>query len=271
MCTLIALHRRVPGAPLVVAANRDEFHARPAEPPAIRPTAAGATLAPRDARAGGTWLGLSGRGLFAAVTNLRCDDPDPRRRSRGLLVLDVLGEPDAGSAARRLDELGAGLYNPFNLFVADRERAFAFTYRDRPRRVDPADGSGVFVIGNVDPTGPATRKIERLRKGAEQAATASAERVLEVLARVCRSHSDDSPFDSVCVHAGEYGTRSSTLLRLGTELPGFASPESDSKSAFLFAEGAPCTTEYRDLSPLLRDLFVGPDVRRETHSTRTIR
>jgi len=98
MCTLIALHQCVVGAPLVIAANRDEFLDRPAEGPALRDTSHGTILAPKDARAGGTWLGMNPSGLFAAVTNRRNGEPDPELRSRGLLVHDVLGAATAEKA-----------------------------------------------------------------------------------------------------------------------------------------------------------------------------
>ena len=75
MCTLIALHRCVPGLPLVIAANRDEFFERPASGPALRDTATGPIIAPVDRRAGGTWLGLNPAGVFAAVTNRPCPEP----------------------------------------------------------------------------------------------------------------------------------------------------------------------------------------------------
>ncbi len=73
MCTLIVLHRCIEATALVVAANRDEFFERPAEGPALRHTAHGKVLAPRDAQAGGTWLGLNEHGLFAAITNRRSE------------------------------------------------------------------------------------------------------------------------------------------------------------------------------------------------------
>jgi uncharacterized protein with NRDE domain len=71
MCTLIVLHRCVPGTPLVVAANRDEFLDRPAEGPALRMRSAGSIVSPLDLEAGGTWLGLNEHGVFAGLTNLR--------------------------------------------------------------------------------------------------------------------------------------------------------------------------------------------------------
>jgi uncharacterized protein with NRDE domain len=71
MCTLIVLHRCIPGRPLVVAANRDEFLDRPAEGMALRTSRTGTILSPLDLEAGGTWVGLSQRGVFAGLTNLR--------------------------------------------------------------------------------------------------------------------------------------------------------------------------------------------------------
>ena len=73
MCTLIAIHRTVTGAPLVVAANRDEYLDRPAEGPSIHEKPGGPVLAPRDVRAGGTWLGINPMGVFAGVTNRRAE------------------------------------------------------------------------------------------------------------------------------------------------------------------------------------------------------
>src|SRR5262245_22536097 len=122
MCTLIAFHRCFADAPLVVAANRDEFHERPTEGPALREASTSSSrrlersaragsgavtrvVAPRDLRAGGTWLGISESGLFAAITNRRCDTPDPQRRSRGWLVMEALAEPSAERAADRFAHL----------------------------------------------------------------------------------------------------------------------------------------------------------------------
>ena len=74
---------RCPEFPLVVAANRDEFHARPAAPAAFwedQPR----ILAGRDLEARGTWMGVSRAGKFAAVTNYRGAREPARRVPRGL-------------------------------------------------------------------------------------------------------------------------------------------------------------------------------------------
>ncbi|MBW2495795.1 MAG: NRDE family protein [Deltaproteobacteria bacterium] len=161
MCTLIVLHRCVPGRPLVVAANRDEFYARPAEGPAIRETGVGKILAPVDLEAGGTWLGLNERGVFAGLTNLRpwtatdgTETLDPSalansgQRSRGEVVMSALEARSAAEAARRLERLEVDAYNPFQLVVADAQEAWLIVYRDRPGTI--ALASGVHVVGNVE-------------------------------------------------------------------------------------------------------------------------
>src|SRR5687767_15828178 len=76
MCLIVLGWRVHPDYPLIVAANRDEFHARPAAPAAFwddHPE----ILAGRDLEARGTWMGVSRTGRFAAVTNFRAG-PEPR-------------------------------------------------------------------------------------------------------------------------------------------------------------------------------------------------
>lgn len=231
----------------MVAANRDEFHERPTEGPALREVgreslaANGAKIvAPRDLRAGGTWLGVNAFGVFAAITNRRSDEPDPERRSRGRLVLDALAHPSARSASELA--LADTAYNPFNLYLADRESAHWITYEDRAECVDLEDG--VHVVGNLHPD-ESSPKIERLRREAERLLERGDPQP-EDLAGLCRDHSGEAPFGATCVHAGEYGTRSSTLLRLGPE------------PLLQHSDGPPCEAPYRDLTPLLTELGLAP-------------
>jgi uncharacterized protein with NRDE domain len=212
MCTLIVFHRCFADAELVIAANRDESLDRPAEPPALRAWHGRTVLAPRDARAGGTWLGTNDAGLFAALTNRPNPHPDAARRSRGLLVSDALAAASAAEAAARLGELAARTYNPFNLVVCDSRDAFVVVYEEKPdvRRLD----AGAHVIGNGDPDSRRLPKVARL-------------------------------LESTCIHAGAYGTRSSTLMRRGSQ-PG--------QDVFHFAGGPPCRHAYQDFTPLLAQL-----------------
>jgi uncharacterized protein with NRDE domain len=243
MCTLIALHRPHPRVPLVVAANRDEYLDRPAAGPALLEYQGQRMLAPRDLRAGGTWLGLGEQGVFAALTNRPNPSPDPLRRSRGLLVLDALCEPSAARAAERLAELPSGVYNPFNLFVADGERAFVAVYEGAPRVTELAPGP--HLIGNADPDDRSVPKVARLLEAAEAVAAGPREWWLQGLGAICRGHEGASPLGAACVHHGGYGTRSSTLLSLD---------EDPARSELHFADGPPCRADYRDLTPLLNEL-----------------
>jgi uncharacterized protein with NRDE domain len=243
MCTLILLHRPEPGVRLVVAANRDEYLDRPACGPMIDPRDGRAVLAPRDLRAGGTWLGLNRHGLFAAVTNRPNPAPDASRRSRGLLVLDALESGTAAGAAETLAELPRRAYNPFNLVVADGERAYVAVYDDAPRVTELAPGA--HVVGNADPDDRSVAKVARLLDETERLAAGPREDWLAGLAALCRSHDGEAPFGAACVHHGGYGTRSSTLIRIDDAPAG---------SELRFADGPPCRTSYRNLSFLLHEL-----------------
>lgn len=259
MCTLIALHRCTPAAPLVVAANRDERLNRPAQKPALRLDRRFPVAAPRDVHAGGTWIGMNSLGLLAAVTNRPTRSRDETLRSRGLLVLDALELPRARDAAQALGTLPRGAYNPFNLLVADAREAFVVVYEHGPR-VEPLS-PGAHVICNADPDARSQPKVGRLLESAEAAAELSPERLLPALAAVCRDHAGGgSPLDDTCIHAEGYGTRSSTLLRLGE--PG--------TSAFWFADGPPCRTPYEDFTPLLHELHRGAELGSEGTIVRSI-
>jgi uncharacterized protein with NRDE domain len=244
MCTLIVFHRCFADAELIIAANRDEYLDRPAELPALRSWHGRRVLAPLDARAGGTWLGVNDAGVFAALTTRPNRRPDASRRSRGLLVADALSASTALEAATRLGELAAGAYNPFNLLVCDFRDAFVALYEEKPelRRL----AAGAHVIGNGDPDSRRLPKVARLLDQAEAVARGPAADALPALERVCAGHrADDNPLESTCIHAGAYGTRSSMLLRRGSA-PG--------QDAFRFSGGPPCSHPYEDFTPLLAQL-----------------
>ena len=233
-------------APLVLAANRDEYLDRPAEKPSLRRSGSRRVLAPRDLQAGGTWLGLNDAGLFAALTNRPCKTPDPSFRSRGLVVFEALREASAPDVIEALGTLPERAYNPFNFFVSDGDAAFAAIYQGKLRvtRLEP----GPHVIGNADPDDRSVPKIARLLVRAERIAEGDADGALGALAEVCRTHEGDGkrgPLDDTCIHAGGYGTRSSTLVRLGPD---------PSRNQFRHAEGAPCQAAYEDLTPFLSEL-----------------
>lgn len=248
LCTLIALVRCVAGAPLVIAANRDETLERPATGPEISVCPSGRRVAaPRDLRAGGSWLGVNDARVFVGLTNRPAASPDPNLASRGRVVLDALDAPSARAAADRIAVLPARSFNPFNLFVADAREAFVIAYDDVPRleRLAP----GVHVVGNANPNDRAVPKIARLSSRAEEAAGHSGDALLDALAEICRGHEHTGrPREDACIHLDGYGTRSSMLLRMA---------EDASEDVWRWAEGAPCSTPYEDVTDLLHELGRG--------------
>jgi uncharacterized protein with NRDE domain len=127
MCLILFAYQRHPRYRLILAANRDEFYARPTAPLgfwADHPQ----VLAGRDLEQKGTWLGVTRGGRLAAITNYR--DPQaikPNAPSRGHLVSDFL----KGSIPP-LDYLqdisaSAARYSGFNLLVGDPSGLFYFS------------------------------------------------------------------------------------------------------------------------------------------------
>ena len=122
MCLILVAWQTHPDYPLVVAANRDEFFARPSQPASFWPEAPG-VLAGRDLEAGGTWLGVTRGQAFAAITNFRDGRrPSDGTPSRGRLVADFLtNDIDPGRYLQQVEARMAE-FNGFNLLVGDRHR-----------------------------------------------------------------------------------------------------------------------------------------------------
>jgi uncharacterized protein with NRDE domain len=145
MCLILIAWRSTPEFPLVIAANRDEFHARAAEPAHWWPTTP-EILAGRDLQAGGTWLGMTRSGRFAALTNYR--DPEQRRPntpSRGMLVTSILQSTDnTQQILQRLQQEGAS-YNGFNVLFSDGERLGIYESMSAAGR---ELGPGIYGLSN---------------------------------------------------------------------------------------------------------------------------
>ncbi|MFA7149387.1 MAG: NRDE family protein, partial [Syntrophomonadaceae bacterium] len=147
---------------LVVAANRDEFYQRPTSPAAFWPDNPD-ILAGRDLKEGGTWMGITTSGRFAALTNYR--DPasfKPEARSRGHLVKDYLSSDLAPEtyAADLVD--GGSSYNGFNLLMGTCQSMYYYSNREKIIRNIPA---GVHGLSNAllnTPWPKVTRGIKAL-------------------------------------------------------------------------------------------------------------
>jgi uncharacterized protein with NRDE domain len=163
MCLLVLAWQTHPRYSLVVAANRDEYHERPAAPLARWPDAP--LLAGRDLRAHGTWLGLDRRRRFAVVTNFReLQRPRAAAPSRGALIPQYLtGAAGPLGFLTQLEREAAG-YAGFNQLLADGAALAYGSNRATPfaRTLAP----GVYGLSNelLDTPWP---KLQRVRAGFE--------------------------------------------------------------------------------------------------------
>lgn len=191
----------------LVAANRDEQHARPTETAAWWPQR---VLGGRDLAAGGTWLAVDARGRFAAVTNIRDAQSPIGLRSRGSLVADfLLGDVPARRYAERAARDGAG-FGAFNLLLYDgRELHFA-SNRTAATRL----GVGLHALSNAPP-GTAWPKTSSALTGAHEllASASPIEPLFALLAR--RDDSGPAELRHQRTHfvvGPTYGTRCSTVV-----------------------------------------------------------
>jgi len=196
MCLIVLAWRAHPDFPLIVAANRDEFHRRPAAPAAFWEDHPG-ILAGRDLEARGTWMGVSRSGKFAAVTNYRGGAEARAVESRGALVSRFLsnGVP-SGEYVRGLK---ATLYSGFNLLVADASELWWMSNRGgEPRRLEP----GIYGLGNTLLDAPEVATIKQALSTELKPAPA-----VEPLFSLLET--------AKIVHP-EYGTRCSTIMLKGS-------------------------------------------------------
>jgi uncharacterized protein with NRDE domain len=226
LCLIAIAWRSRADLPLVVAANRDEWRDRPAEP-ARWWTDHPDLLAGRDLKAGGTWMGITRGGRFAAVTNVR--DPSDKRstaRSRGGLVTEFLLGGDAPEAFLASLAVRVHEYNGFNLIVGDGTGLYYYGSREAvARAIEP----GVHALSNhvLDEPWP---KVTRARSAMRLALADRdpALRLFEVLSDSEGAPDEELPDTGVGIELERrlaaplitgvtYGTRASTVLKVAAD------------------------------------------------------
>ena len=226
MCLIALAHRVHPDYPLVVAANRDELYARPTAQASFwqdRPT----ILAGRDLECMGTWLGVTTRGRFAAVTNFR-DSADARAsaESRGTLVSRFL-ETDV-PAAQFVEQVArdADAYRGFNFLASDGTELYSYSNRSgRPQRLEP----GIYGLSNhlLDTPWPKVR-LARERLTAALKPAPATEPLFALLADTDFASPTELPdtgvgqerermLSAARIVSEAYGTRCSTVLIQGAD------------------------------------------------------
>ena len=267
MCTLAIYFQEFETYPLTLAANRDEFLSRPSAPPQVladNPLVFGG----KDLLAGGTWLGVNEHGLLVGIVNRRseADKKMVQGRSRGLLCLDVLKTRDPVRAVEYLRGVKASIYQSFNLLFANSKEAYA-AYNVEERIECVRLRKGVHVLGNSAIYGGPSEKMVHSKNLFNDARRQIAQGVTEpsffkrkfsrglqvwdqpsmvhLFKRVLSNHrlgeGPGDPRDAICVHTGDYGTVSSTMI--------FYSGN-ERQFHFYHASGPPCRSEYERFLPV---------------------
>lgn len=260
MCLLAVAFHQHPEAPLIVTSNRDEYYSRPTE--AMHWWNDAPVLAGRDLQMGGTWMGVTRDGRFAAITNYRNVPEDgkvpERPLSRGNLVKDFLcAETTAGNWAQDMRP-SLSDYGEFNLLVYDGcELLYLNNYHDdEARRLAP----GFYALSNslLDSPWPKVDYArEKLRASVEQAAQIGEGEIAELLDNLALQQTYaphllpktgvppewEEILSSPFIVAPGYGTRASTVLvmfatgEVKTVERNFEAGEKTSENSFEFRVG----------------------------------
>lgn len=224
MCLILLAWHAHPRFPLVLAANRDEFYARPSAQAEFWRTQPD-LLGGRDLQSMGTWLGVTRNGRFAAVTNVREGSAATAAGapSRGKLTTDFLcgATPPADYAAAAF---AAGTaYRGFNLLVGDRHALWWTSNRAAgTRRLD----AGVYGLSNELLDTPWPKVVvgkQRLARALQAGASVSVDGLLELLADSEQPGDAELPdtgvglarerqLSAAHVVSADYGTRCSSVL-----------------------------------------------------------
>lgn len=219
MCLILVAWRCHPEHKLLVAANRDEFYHRPAasihfwdDAPQI--------LAGRDLEQGGSWLGITRSGRFAALTNIRNPSAPQGSRSRGFLVRDFLAGDHTPADFHAQLQPTLSTYSPFNLLLGDGESLHYSNSHGDWRTLQP----GVYGLSNGELDSPWPKVLS----GKQQLLSLltgeiDVEALFDLLADRQPAPEDELPdtgidrvlekrLSSRFIHFEGYGTRCSTLV-----------------------------------------------------------
>lgn len=253
MCLLILAHQVSPDYPFVVAANRDEFYARPtaaskfwSEHPEL--------LAGQDLLQGGTWMGVTRSGRFAAVTNYRDPFQTPEApRSRGELSRQYLTGSQTPEGFLTDIATQAQDYAGFNLLVGDRTSLWHYTNSDTkgPQNLPP----GVYGLSNASLDTPwpkvmlgKTKLVALLKTGTMShralADVVSSQRLADQNSLSAQGLNSimDATLSPQFIVTDAYGTRSCTTLWFDSHA------QASWQERSFNSNGVVCEVQYEELS-----------------------
>ena len=221
MCILFIAINQHKDYPLIIAANRDEFHQRPTKSAYFWPAPA-EILAGQDLQANGTWLGLNKQGDFSALTNIRSAlTLNVDAKSRGELVQLALQQPELINQQWLIQN--SQHYNPFNLVYTQDKNLYCFNSSTSDHTL-LTDGFHAICNGAMDDVWPKMAKGEILL---EQLISEQQELHSEHLFAIMQDPTQapdellpetgvglewERKLSSIFIKSSEYGTRSTAVI-----------------------------------------------------------
>ncbi|MEP1034258.1 NRDE family protein [Ekhidna sp.] len=225
MCLITFAYKAHPKYKFILAANRDEFYARPTAPvdwwkdhPEI--------LGGRDLQALGTWMAIHKNGRFAAVTNYRdIKNIKDEAQSRGDLPVNfLLSDQTSENYAKDVYQAGSN-YNGFNLLLLARELVHVSNYDNVINTLEP----GIFGLSNALLDTPWPKVTRAKRAFSELIQTDFTNEVLiemmqddtiapdNHLPETGLDYDREKALSAICIRTPEYGTCCSTAVTIDHE------------------------------------------------------
>ncbi len=227
MCLILFSWKQKPGYKLILAANRDEFYERPTQEAGFwkdHPE----ILAGRDLEAGGTWMGITRYGRFAAVTNYR--DPGIERDntpSRGHLTADFLKSDLTPEVYLRTISKKGDAYYGFNLLVGNPDEMWYYNNINHEMRELPP---GSYGLSNalLDTSWPKVQLGKEMFEKVSQLGAISEEAFLGIMQNSQKAEDHDLPstgvsyelekaISSMFIETETYGTCCSTIMTIDND------------------------------------------------------
>lgn len=222
MCLIVFANNVHPKYKLIFAANRDEFYERPTTSAEFWKDHT-ELLAGKDLQAGGTWMGITKKGKFAAITNFRdLKNHKPKAPSRGKITLNFLINNDQPEEYYNSLKPELNSFNGFNLIFGNIDELYYFSNETGGfQKLNP----GIHGISNalLDTPWP---KVEKSKKQIEILLNQNEIHpweVMNILYDVTKANDENLPntgvgieleriLSPVFISSEKYGTRCSTVV-----------------------------------------------------------
>lgn len=227
MCILFIAVDQHPDFPLLIAANRDEFHKRPTD--FAKSWSGSDLIGGQDQQSSGSWLLVNQMGQLASLTNYRDPTLDAfNKKSRGFLVRDfVLNKPTAAQYLAQLKQT-ANDFTGYNLLYGDWHDLHIYS-NINGQNVNLKQGCFALSNAFVDTPWPkAIQGKEQLCQYLQTTKDIDDEALFAILADQSKAPDQCLPqtgvsldwerqLSSVFIQGQDYGTRCSTLLMVNKQ------------------------------------------------------